>query len=156
MMFDKKKVFEAFEMALTEKISNLVEEALAQKEAATNEESKAENKYDTRGLEASYIAQAHAKRIQEMKEALFQLKKTPRDPFNNKIKVGDLIEVLESDTKKEQIFFMLPTGGIEITLERKKIRSLSAASPLGGKLLGASIGDEVSLNKKNYEIINAL
>ena len=42
-------------------------------EAATNEESKAENKYDTRGLEASYMAQAQSLRVSELKKDHYNL-----------------------------------------------------------------------------------
>ncbi len=52
----------------------LKEAALATYEAATHEESKPENEYDTRGLEASYLAGAQAKRTAEIEELLIILK----------------------------------------------------------------------------------
>ena len=39
-------------------------------ETATHEENIAENKYDTLGLEASYLAAGQAKRVEEIKQAL--------------------------------------------------------------------------------------
>ena len=38
----------------------------ASHEAATHAESKAENKYDTRGLEAAYLADGQRKRVHEI------------------------------------------------------------------------------------------
>ncbi len=39
-------------------------------EAATHAESKAENKYDTRGLEAAYLADGQRQRLHEIETAL--------------------------------------------------------------------------------------
>ena len=156
MTFDKKELIKLFQNNLNDKIKALTEEALAQRDAATNEESKAENKYDTRGLEASYIAQAYASRIKEMQEGLYFLNKTLVSPYNNKIKVGDVVEICNVekniDKVKLQYFFILPTGGIELIYNGAKIRSLSVTSPLGKKLLGLINGDELRLNKKTLEI----
>ena len=156
MTFDKKAVLSLFQKTLSDKIKALSEEALSQKDAATNEESKAENKYDTRGLEASYIAQAYATRIKEMQEGLYFLNKTEVSPFNKKIKVGDIVEIfdIEKNTAKDgnQYFVILPTGGIEIVYNGVQVRSLSLTSPLGSKLLGLEDGVDLKLNKKTLEI----
>src|SRR5690606_40067799 len=42
----------------------------ASHEAATHAESKAENKYDTRGLEAAYLADGQRRRVHEIETAL--------------------------------------------------------------------------------------
>ncbi len=153
MIFDKKEILKKIKNTLVGKIKQLTDEALSLKDAATNEESKAENKYDTRGLEASYIAQAHAKRIEKMKESLYFIDKTQINPFKNKIKVGDLIVLLDTSNEVKSLFFLLSEGGIKVEYKSKPITSLSITSPLGSKLLGASLDDEVSINKKTYEIL---
>ena len=155
MTFNKSEIFEAFKKVLIDKIEVSTEEALAQRDAATNEESKAENKYDTRGLEASYIAQAHAERIQEMKEGLYKLIKTQIKNFEETIQVGDLIEVFETNTEQTHYFILLPVGGLEVTIDKVKIRSLSPISPLGRKLLNLHEGDDFELNKKAYDVVKA-
>jgi len=156
MTFNKKKdIFESLKVKLEDKIMALTEEALSQKDAATNEESKAENKYDTRGLEASYIAQAHAERIAEMKESLYFVKKTDISEFKNKIKVGDLVFLIDLETNKELYFFILAIGGLEVKFQGIKIRSLSPSSPLGKKIIGLGLEDELMLNKKEYSIESA-
>jgi len=152
MTFDKKDILEKVKSELALKIKGLTEEALSLKDAATNEESKAENKYDTRGLEASYIAQAHAKRIEKMKESLYFINKTQTKPYKDKIKVGDLIVLLDTSNEVESFFFLLSEGGIKIEYKSKSITSLSITSPLGSKLLGSSLDDEIHLNKKTYDI----
>src|SRR5689334_17213217 len=67
-------------------LSVVKQAALATLEAATHEESKPENEYDTRGLEASYLAGAQAKRVAEIDQALNIFRTTgltdfgPKDP----------------------------------------------------------------------------
>ena len=65
---DKRKIIEAIRRQLEKDLNVLKEAALIAYEAATNEESKPENEYDTRALEASYIAGAQAKRAGELEE----------------------------------------------------------------------------------------
>ena len=52
---DKQSLHQALLMRLRADLELLERAAHTAREAATHEESKAENKYDTRGLEASYL-----------------------------------------------------------------------------------------------------
>ena len=55
---------------LKESRDALVRAANAAHEEATHEESTAENKYDTRGLEASYLAEAQSRRVAEVDKTI--------------------------------------------------------------------------------------
>ena len=55
---------------LADDLALLLAAAEDARQAATHEESKAENKYDTRGLEASYLAAGQARRAAEIRAAL--------------------------------------------------------------------------------------
>ena len=67
---NKQKLVDIFIEQLEHDLIALKEAARATYEAATHEESKPENEYDTRGLEASYLAGAQAKRAGEIDEVL--------------------------------------------------------------------------------------
>ena len=67
---NKKALIELVLIELKRQHQTLFNSALEAKSAATDEESKAENKYDTRGLEASYLAGAQAKRTTELEETI--------------------------------------------------------------------------------------
>ena len=58
---------------VTENLESLTQSALDAKAAATDEEAKPENKYDTRALESSYLAEAQSVRVGELKRALHGL-----------------------------------------------------------------------------------
>ena len=52
-------------------------------ETATHEENIAENKYDTLGLEASYLAAGQAKRVEEIKQALALCQSMPLRAYDD-------------------------------------------------------------------------
>src|SRR5580765_3539685 len=55
---------------LSENLSTLENAARASHAEATHESSKAENKYDTRGLEAAYLAGGQARQAKEILDAI--------------------------------------------------------------------------------------
>ena len=67
---NKKQIIKSFEEQIAQALSVMTQAALHAHEAATHGESKAEDQYDTRGLEASYLAGAQSRRAMELEEAL--------------------------------------------------------------------------------------
>ncbi len=156
---DKKKLIETIRAQLLKDLSVLKEAALATYEAATHEESKPENEYDTRGLEASYLAGAQAKRISEIEELLVIYKHLDVKDFgpNDKINATALVEV-EFNGKHSFFFIMAKGGGLSVPFEGKTIQVITPNSPLGeamqdllkGGVAVVETGDQV----REYEIIN--
>ncbi len=62
---------------------------------ATHEQNKAENKYDTRGLEASYLAHGQSRQAAELEAAIADFEKLKARAFgaNEPIEVGALVEL---------------------------------------------------------------
>src|SRR5271155_1552470 len=62
---------------------------------ATHESSKAESKYDTRGLEASYLARGQSKQAAELEAAIAEFEKLPVKKFadGEAIGIGALVEL---------------------------------------------------------------
>src|SRR2546423_7592084 len=82
---------------------------------ATHEQSKAENKYDTRGLEASYLARGQSRQAAEILQAIAAFEKmTPRDFTSlDAIEMGALVELQKG--KEKMVYFIGPrAGGTEI------------------------------------------
>lgn len=131
----------------------LAQAARASYEAATHEENKAENKYDTRGLEASYLAESQSKRANELQQTVNIYKAMPMVSFSDDdiIAMGALIQL--EDAQGSVFFFLGPReGGTQVTLDDFHFRILSGASPLGKSLLGKEVGDEVKSGDRTFEI----
>ncbi len=159
---DKAKILKIHINDLKKTLATLIESAQEAKEAATNEESKAENKYDTRGLEASYLAGAQAKRAIELNEIVDLYKGLKLKDFsdNDKISVTALIEVLVNDQDKKWLFLLPKQGGSKIEFNKKAILTVTSEAPVGKLLINKSCGDFFELkgreNSSEYEILQVL
>lgn len=149
---DKSEILRAVEHQLNINLGAALAEAQSAKNAATDEESKAENKYDTRGLEASYIAQAQASRAIKIKEDLYNLSKIDLSPSNS-ISIGSLVSVYYTKQKKESFYFLLPSGGVLVDHNSKNIQSLSLESPLGKTLFKKTCEDTALFRGEKIKII---
>lgn len=156
---DKKKLLESMIEQLEKDHVALMEATQATLEAATHEESKPENEYDTRGLEASYLAGAQSKRVSEIEEALSIFKNIKLKDFTkNDPLASTAVAELESDGKTLLVFLMPKGGGITIKQDNKSYQVVTGSSPLGEALQGLKVGDvaivETGKQEKEYEVIN--
>ena len=143
-------ILEALE-AVLEAASNAARQA---HETATHKEAIAENKYDTFGLEASYLAAGQAKRVLKAEEDLRCFANLPVKDFdeNSEISFGAYVELSDSQGRAMHLFVSPVAGGIAIEYEGMRIGLVTADAPLGKKLLGASLDDEISHNETHYVI----
>lgn len=127
---------------LSQELNALTQGAKASFAAATDPDSRAENKYDTRTLEASYVARGQAQRVEELQEALNQFQAlAQRLPSSTDVRLGSLVTLDDG-----QIYFMGPAaGGTEVIHEGQEVLVITPASPLGQKLLGKSAQASVEL-----------
>lgn len=113
---------------------------------ATHEQNKAESKYDTRGLEASYLARGQSRQAAELETAITEFGKLEVRKFaaGEPIDVGALVELEISGDKS--FYFLGPrAGGTEVVQDKKEILVITPQSPLGAQLLEKKQGDKPQL-----------
>ena len=113
---------------------------------ATHESNKAENKYDTRGLEASYLARGQSKQAAELEAAIAEYQKLGVKKFGagDAINIGALVELEHGG--ESSLYFVGPrAGGTEILHDKKEILVITPQSPLGEQLMGKQAGDQPQL-----------
>jgi len=127
--------------SLTESLRVLEKAARASHEEATHESSKAESKYDTRGLEAAYLAGGQAKQAREIMESIeaYQALATKDFGPSSPIELTALVE-LEADGAPSTYLIGPRSGGLQITLRSKEIMLITPQSPLGQNLMGKKAG----------------
>ena len=124
---------------------------------ATHEQNKAESKYDTRGLEASYLARGQSRQLAETEQAIQQLESLAIVEFGPKSPI-DLSALAELEGKGERAFYFVAprAGGTEVTLDKTEILVITPQSPLGRQLIGKMQGDRLKLEigglKSEYRI----
>ena len=149
----------ALKVELEKELVVLKKAALATYEDATHEESKPENKYDTRALEASYLAGAQAKRVKDIEELISICKFQQVRNFNpgEAIAITAIVEI-ESGDKINWFLFLPKGGGFTVNFENKKIQVITPVSPLGQALVGLTVGEvatvEMQGKKRDYEILS--
>ncbi|WP_060508827.1 GreA/GreB family elongation factor [Pseudomonas sp. NBRC 111124] len=125
-------------------------------EAATAEENIAENKYDTLGLEASYLATGQARRTAEIRQALLtyqQLLLREYDPARG-VQVSNLVTLEDEDGEQRLLFLGPEAAGLKIGEGGESVTVITPRSPLGQQLAGKKVDDEVSLGAQSFYIID--
>jgi Transcription elongation factor, GreA/GreB, C-term len=127
--------------SLAESLEVLAKAARASHAEATHESSKAESKYDTRGLEAAYLAGGQARQAKEIMDSikLYESLKTKDFSPDEPIDLTALVE-LEADGARSLYFFGPKNGGLEIECQRREITVITPQSPLGQNLMGKKAG----------------
>src|SRR3954464_3009901 len=120
---------------LNENLEVLTRAAQASHVEATHESSRAESKYDTRGLEAAYLAGGQARQAKEIIDSIKLYQSlTVRD-----FAPGELIDLtavikLEADGTEALYFIGPKSGGVEVNYNGEEIVVITPQSPLGQNL----------------------
>jgi transcription elongation GreA/GreB family factor len=113
---------------------------------ATDPQNKAENKYDTRGLEASYLAHGQSRQAAETEQARQQYLALPLRDFGKQeaIDLGAFVEL--AGEEGSAFYFLGPSaGGAEIAHDKKTVLVITPVSPLGRQLVGLKHGDRAEI-----------
>jgi len=131
-------------------------------DTATADESEAENKYDTLGLEAAYLAYGQSQRVAECEADLLAFSKLMAKEgaatHQQGISLGALF-ILKDEQGVEQTLFLGPAaGGLKIRYMGRNVLIITPSAPLGKAVQGCLIDDEVEVmladQKKYYQFID--
>ena len=155
----KSDLIERIIEALHDSLAVLEKAARTAHAEAIHESSKAENKYDTRGLEAAYLAGGQARQAREILESIKAYGSLPVKEFGaaDPIELSAVVE-LKADGAIG-IYFIGPlNGGLEIDYEGAEIMVITPHSPLGQQLMGKKAGQRWTANfndsQRDYRIVS--
>lgn len=143
--------------ALRENLEVLRKAAVETHKDSTGDNSKAEGKYDTRGLEASYLAEAQAAKVVQLEEHIAKLEQIPTDDFDDSEAISQGAMVLVSTDSDELAYILLPAGG-GMTYETQGLEFtvITPASPIGSLLTGKCVGETIDLAQHGEAFISDL
>ncbi len=156
---DKQKLLQLVIAQLEDELGRAQLAYNATNEAATAEENRPENQYDTRALEASFLARGQAARISELEHGINVLRTLPMKEFGDDTPVqGGALVTLECEGAK-YYHLVLPVGaGIQIQNGKEKVSVVTYSSPLGAALLGKKEGDAFTFQRagasKDYDVLS--
>lgn len=139
---NKDRLVAALREKLTEELAILRAAAAAAREGATHEDAKAENEYDTRALEQSYLAGAQTARADALAAALGSLEGFRPLPLEAGAPASLGACVVVDDGETERRYFLCEVGGgTRLEVDGVSWVVLTPGSPLGQSLLGRQVGD---------------
>lgn len=160
-MLNKKNLLNEILTKLEDDLAEAKRVAKSMRDEVIDEESRPENEYDTRALEASYLAGAQSKRVVEIEEIINIFRNIPMKDFSStdSIATSAIIEV-EHSGKKIFLFLLPKGGGKTLQFDNMSIQIVSTQSPLGETLVGLKKGDtaivEIGDQEKEYKILNLI
>lgn len=156
-IIDKGRLLRDLQDRVRSDLEALIRRQQDTQQGATHEENRSEHAKDTRATEQSYLARGLAARVEEMREISNTLAKVEWRRFDSE----DLIAVTALVTLRDaaEIWWLVPgPGGIGLSQDEAKIRTLSPVAPLGRALIGLRIGSQFSFSTprgpRDFEILD--
>lgn len=151
-MIDKAELRKRIVEALDATRAALMDAQKSSQDAATHEESRAESDKDMRSTEMSYIARGQAMRVEAIDTERARVAVMPLNSFDDASAVGVSALVRIADGKGKRRVFIAPGGGGQrISISGEAIDIVTPSSPLGEALVGAYVGDEITVEKGGRE-----
>ena len=155
---NKKEVIATIQTYLAEELAAVTVAAKAAHEAATHEESRAEDSHDTRAIEAGYLAGAQAKRAEDLRAQLLMYKFMPtRDYGAEDVACPGALVELEFNGRNAFYFIAPQGGGLVTRVDGQPVQVITPMSPIGEALLGRRAGETFEVESRDtvrtYKVI---
>lgn len=149
----KARIRKAMIEQLEQELNAILQSAEAAHAGATHEDAVAKSKYDTHGLELSYLAGSQFERARHLETQLAMLKQTKFRDFtaDDEIEMGALV-VLSGKSDSKDYFLISNLGaGTSTEIDGTLVKVISPESKLGLSLIGLYEGDGLESKDKSAE-----
>jgi len=128
------------------------------RDTATHSDCLGSSKYETMGLEASYLAQGQGIRLLEVERSLSCFKKIKlSDQVTTAVSLSSLLQLEDDRGSQQMIWLAAVAGGLKVECDDMKVTVVTPQSPLGRALVGKRVGDELEIKiagvNRSYEIL---
>lgn len=146
----KRAVHDALRSRLEQELKVLEAMVASARDEATSAESRPENKYDTRALEASYLAAGQGERLGTLRQ-LVAWARGLDGSAQERAGLGALLKI-ETQTGERWVV-LAPAGAPTVSVDGVEVATVSTKSPLGRALVGAVEEDGVEVDgpRGSYE-----
>jgi len=111
---------------------------------ATHKDCLGSSKYETMGLEASYLAQGQGTRLLELERSLAYFKQLILQA-SDVIVVGSLVFLVDEAGNEKNFWLAADAGGMKVVYQQYTITIITPKSPMGKVMLGKEAGDDFTL-----------
>ena len=121
------------------------------RDEATHGESKAENKYDTRSLEASYLAAGQGERVLALRRLVSWLDTAPRAGAEV-VALGSIVALEDEEGAWTWMVLLPDGGGHRVDVDGEPLVVVTPDAPMGRVLLGLEPGDGLVFRSRDLEV----
>jgi len=150
MKISKLDIVQACNSEIESRISNTQLAIKSAQESANSEQkSTAGDKHDTARAMAQFEQEKLSKHLAEQMKLKALMPKLSTKEGHKKVQLGSLVETSSG------VFFIGPGLG-KLEIKKQQIFAISAASPLGQKLIGLELNDSYSINNRTFNILKLI
>ncbi len=154
----KEEILNLIIQKLANNIAVFVQAVATARDTATHKDCLGSSKYETMGLEASYLAQGQGVRLLELERSLAYFKQI-RLQETTHVELDSYIVLNDEEEKQTSFWIAADSGGLTINYQQQYITVITPQSPLGKVLMGKVVGDDFFLTiagKEKYFNIASL
>ncbi|MSP93447.1 MAG: transcription elongation factor GreAB [Myxococcales bacterium] len=149
---DKRALLTAIEATLRDQLAQLTAALAHAQAAAVDDEARAENQYDTRALEMSYLAAGQTERVEQVRRTLAQYHYWHPETDLTEVRPGALVRLVGGHAPER--VFLTPFGaGLRVIVGGVGVQVVATQAPLGAALLGKVVGDVVTVAGRDVEVV---
>jgi hypothetical protein len=129
------------------------------RDTATHSDCLGSSKYETMGLEASYLAQGQGARLLDIERSLACFKQLILNEPAAVIGLSSLILLNDKQRDQQLLWLAADAGGLKVQYAEQVITVITAKSPLGKAMIGKAAGDDFEISiagKQRYYEISAV
>jgi len=112
---------------------------------SNSDESKQEGKYDTRGIEASYLAEGQAEQVVTLEEGGNVLRSFECPLDDDEVAGGSIITLTKKDDSEIHLFILPAGGGVSLRYLDNILTVITPSSPIANLLIGKAYADSITL-----------
>ncbi|MDQ6998881.1 MAG: GreA/GreB family elongation factor [Mariprofundus sp.] len=137
----------------------MLEQAVAlARDTATHADCLGSSKYETMGLEASYLAQGQGTRLIEVEHSLSYFKQIIVNACTTEVVLSSMLLLADEQDHQQLLWIAAEAGGLKVQCGEIEITVITPRSPLGRALMRKSAGDEVVVHiagrTRHYEVVD--
>lgn len=146
MHIDKHAILELILARLRADLKVCEDAVAIARDTATHADAQGSSKYETMGVEASYLAQGQGMRLIEVERALAWFRQVKLGEPGGVIRLSSLVCLSDEQGDEHLLWLAADAGGMKVEHAGRTITVITPRSPLGAAMLGRQEGDGIAIS----------